>query len=296
VVLEDDAMEAPKEILQGAPVVSSEMLSVAVSEGGLVVARGIMQCTPGKYRDIVDDDEFFTIICGRATLEVVQSTEECVLELAEGTVGELCKGSCVTYTVHETILKTFQLSMSASDDEDNPGKENIKAEQEFASGNYAILATSVALLPEQLEEGVSWVNRDPAPAISSAVLSSMEGGLLSRGLWRCTAGSCTYVEQDELFTVLEGRATVTIKRSASPEKKLITSSDTTTTPSVTVRVTEGAGKEERTSDRGEERESGRTLQLSKGMIGEFKRGDVATFVVDGEEAFLKSFQITGTTA
>ena len=275
VTLIEDPMEAPKEVLEGTnPVLSSEMFSVGITDGGLVVARGVMKCTPGKYRDVVDDDEFFSIIHGRATVEIMANSvhQECVLELIEGSVGELRKGSEVIYNVHETILKTFQLSMSASDEDDSDINTDIKAEQEFATTNYSVLSSTITLQPESMEEGVSWTNGNSPPVITSALLSSMDKGRLIRGVWRCTAGSCTYVEQDELFTVLAGQATVTIKRTA------VSGTDSGAGGAV-VEVPEG--------------EEVRTLVLSKGMIGEFKAGDVATFEVEGEEAFLKSFQITG---
>ena len=119
VELTEDPMEEPKEVLEGSPVISSEMLSVSVSEGGFVVARGVMECTPGKYKDIVDDEEFFTVIHGRATVEIMNNSggNNCLLELAEGCVGELRRGSEIEVTVHETLLKTFQLTMVVDDEE-----------------------------------------------------------------------------------------------------------------------------------------------------------------------------------
>jgi uncharacterized cupin superfamily protein len=284
VELTDDPMEFPKEELEGTPVVSSEMLSVGISEEGRVVARGLLQCTPGKYKDYIDDDEFFTIVSGRATMEIENGPK---LELLEGSVGEVSKGSHVIYTVHETILKSFQLSMSESD-EDSDSKDCIKAEHECASANYAVLGSSVALQPEVMEERMSWINSDPAPEITSTILSSMDEGHLLRGLWRCTAGSCTFVEQDELFTVLAGRATVTIKTPGGKKSKTTTLSPALS-PAAVQTDTSSVQSESLVGD-----EWVRVLELSRGMVGEFKVGDVATFEVQGEEAFLKSFQITTT--
>lgn len=271
-VLQDDLMQEPKKVLEGSPVLSSDVLSVAVTDRGLVVARGLMKCTPGKYKDVVEDDDFFTIINGKATVEFVNSDQ--VLELEEGTVGELRKGSEVIYTVHETLLKSSQLSMSSDEGESN-GIEAVKAEQEFSTSSYAVPARTVTLKPEELQQDVSWTCSDPSPELTSAILSSLDGGRVVRGLWRSTAGSCCYVEDDELFTVLAGRATVkiTAKQLASPNTA--TRSSNSGSPSLT----------------GEERQT-RTLQLERGMVGEFKAGDLATFTVQGEEPFLKSFQIT----
>ena len=133
----------------------------------------------------------------------------------------------------------------------------VKAEQEFAERSYCRLSSDIPLQHEEMVEGESWTNGEPPPDITSTILSTIDDGSMMRGLWRCTKGSCTYVEQDELFTVLDGHATVTVKKPNSDNP-----------------------------------ESERVIQLSKGMIGEFKQGDVATFVIESETPFLKTFQIT----
>lgn len=273
--LMDDPMEPPKEVLLGKPVVSTDMLSASVSDGGRVIARGLHRCTPGKYRDHVDDNEFFTVLCGRATVEVTclkNPDDVLTLELAEGTVGELRKGSEVIYTVHETLLKSFQLTMSEEEEEevvdDVKREADVQSNHDFASQSYAVNSSSVPLQQEDMEEGLSWASSNPPPVVTSTLLSTTDGGRVMRGLWRCEAGSCTYVEQDELFTVLQGKATVVVKK-----------------------VSKGGDTEKEEADSSGER----TLVLSRGMVGEFKQGDVATFSVEGDEAFLKSFQITSVT-
>ena len=47
------------------------------------------------------------------------------------------------------------------------------------------------------------------PQVSCLVLS--DDGRIVRGIWKCTRGIVTDVEQDEMFTVIEGRATVSIE-------------------------------------------------------------------------------------
>jgi uncharacterized protein len=49
------------------------------------------------------------------------------------------------------------------------------------------------------------------PAISEAVLWSSEDGRIVRGVWEITEGTVTDVEQDELFVVVSGRATVEVE-------------------------------------------------------------------------------------
>ena len=57
-------------------------------------------------------------------------------------------------------------------------------------------------------------NLDPAqiidgnPQVSCLILSN--DGHVVRGIWKCSCGTVTDVEQDEMFTVIEGRATVVI--------------------------------------------------------------------------------------
>jgi hypothetical protein len=50
------------------------------------------------------------------------------------------------------------------------------------------------------------------PEVSSLILSiTGEHNEIVRGIWQCTEGTVTDVEQDEMFTVIEGRATVTVE-------------------------------------------------------------------------------------
>ena len=51
----------------------------------------------------------------------------------------------------------------------------------------------------------------PFGEVAEAVLSKSADGRVVRGIWRITEGTVTDVEQDELFVVLEGRATIAIE-------------------------------------------------------------------------------------
>ena len=85
------------------------------------------------------------------------------------------------------------------------------------------------------------------PEVSCLILSTTPDGRIVRGIWKCTRGVVTDVEQDEMFTVVEGRATVAI-------------------------------------------EGGRTLEISPGYVGIFRRGARTTWTI--HEDLLKTFQIT----
>ena len=112
------------------------------------------------------------------------------------------------------------------------------------SGTYATLVREVELHRDDI---------DPAklvsgsPEIYSAIMSTSYNGKILRGIWKCTVGTVRDVEEDEMFTVLEGRATVVI-------------------------------------------ENGPTLELSPGVMGEFKKGDKTVWTI--HENLLKTFQIT----
>jgi uncharacterized cupin superfamily protein len=50
----------------------------------------------------------FTVLEGRATVHIEGGS---TIELSPGYMGELKKGDKTTWVVHETILKTFQITL-----------------------------------------------------------------------------------------------------------------------------------------------------------------------------------------
>ena len=72
---------------------------------------------------------------------------------------------------------------------------------------FAVRAADVDLEPEPLDPAQVV---DGTPRTSGAVLWESHDGRIVRGVWRCTTGTVTDVEQDELFVVIEGRATIEI--------------------------------------------------------------------------------------
>jgi hypothetical protein len=75
------------------------------------------------------------------------------------------------------------------------------------SGSFAMSAASVPLVPGELSPSQVLAG---SPEVTEAVLSESADGRIVRGIWRITEGTVTDVEQDELFVVLEGRATIEI--------------------------------------------------------------------------------------
>ena len=189
--------------------------------------RGARQYSAGSY-EIDTDEEFFTIVHGKAEVIVKNGP---TLFLEPGVTGYFRTGDETTWHVVEPIFMTYQKFVLNSSDKPCASSTN---------------AATVSLDEEPMEPGQSWITSGN-PNISSKILCTYHDGKVLCGIWQCTPGSVTYVEADEIFTVVMGRATVTI-------------------------------------------ENGPTLELSCGVFGEFKAGDVATFHV--HETFLKTFQIT----
>jgi uncharacterized cupin superfamily protein len=76
------------------------------------------------------------------------------------------------------------------------------------TGTFALHALDVPLVPGELDPSQVLAG---APAVTEAVLTETPDGRVVRGLWRITEGTVTDVEQDELFIVLEGRATIEVE-------------------------------------------------------------------------------------
>ena len=91
----------PTQIIDGNPQVSCLILS----DDGHVL-RGIWKCTRGTVTDI-EQDEMFTVIEGRATVVIENGP---TLELLPGYVGLLAHGAKTTWTIHEDLVKTFQIT------------------------------------------------------------------------------------------------------------------------------------------------------------------------------------------
>jgi uncharacterized cupin superfamily protein len=195
----------------------------------ILSSRGVWLCEPGLF-DIDTELEFFTIVEGSAS---VAFPDGCVLELDAGTTGYFKGGERTVWTVRSPLIKTYQNLCAGSDDAS-------------CLRNSVWRANAVPLEDEPMEPHKSWI-AEGSPDVSSTIAATFADKRILCGIWRCTPGSVTYVEEDEIFTVVEGRATVTI-------------------------------------------ENGTTLNLFPGIVGEFKKGDIATFQV--HETFLKTFQIT----
>ncbi|GAA1539038.1 cupin domain-containing protein [Actinomadura kijaniata] len=99
--LEPDTLD-PAGVVAGNPEVSTLVLHADDR-----VERGIWQITPGTVTD-TEADEIFTVVAGRATIEIEDGP---TLEVGPGDVGVFTAGARTTWTVHETLRKTYQITL-----------------------------------------------------------------------------------------------------------------------------------------------------------------------------------------
>jgi uncharacterized protein len=99
--LESDDLD-PASVVAGSPRTSSRVL-----HSDERVERGIWQITPGVVTD-TEADEVFTVLSGRATIEIEGGP---TLEVGPGDVCVFDEGARTTWTVHETLRKVYQISL-----------------------------------------------------------------------------------------------------------------------------------------------------------------------------------------
>ena len=72
---------------------------------------------------------------------------------------------------------------------------------------FALHVADVPLEPGELDPASILAG---SPEVTEAVLWESPDGGIVRGIWRITEGTVTDTEEDELFVVLEGRATIEV--------------------------------------------------------------------------------------
>ena len=75
-------------------------------------------------------------------------------------------------------------------------------------GTFAVHGLDVALIPGQLDAAQIVAG---SPEVTETLFTAVSDERVVRGLWRITEGTVTDVEQDEMFVVLEGRATIEVE-------------------------------------------------------------------------------------
>ena len=101
--LEPETLD-PSQIVAGSPQTSGALLQE--SEDGRIL-RGVWRCTAGTVTD-VEQDELFVVIEGRAKIEVQGGP---TIDVAPGSVCVLERGARTTWTVHEPLLKVYQITL-----------------------------------------------------------------------------------------------------------------------------------------------------------------------------------------
>jgi uncharacterized cupin superfamily protein len=72
---------------------------------------------------------------------------------------------------------------------------------------FALHVTDVPLEPAKLDPATILAG---SPEVTEMVLWESPDGRIVRGVWRISEGTVTDTEQDELFVVIEGRATIVV--------------------------------------------------------------------------------------
>ena len=75
---------------------------------------------------------------------------------------------------------------------------------------FAVKVDQVVLNQDSVDPPKSTI-AEGSPEIFSAILNTSADGKIIRGVWKCTVGVVTDIEENEMFTIIEGRATVTIE-------------------------------------------------------------------------------------
>ncbi|MGW4890883.1 cupin domain-containing protein [Kitasatospora sp. NPDC004240] len=76
------------------------------------------------------------------------------------------------------------------------------------TGTFALHIPDAELEAEPLDPGQILAG---SPEVSSKVLWESEDGRRLRGVWQITPGTVTDTEEDEMFVVISGRATVAVE-------------------------------------------------------------------------------------
>ncbi|MGH2630919.1 MAG: ASCH domain-containing protein [Actinomycetota bacterium] len=107
----------------------------------------------------------------------------------------------------EAHIRFFAGEDTPITDDDLVVLERFEVVWPVPDGSFAMAAAAVPLGPGELDPAQVLVG---SPEVTEAVVSETDDGRIVRGVWRITEGTVTDVEQDELFVVLEGRATIEI--------------------------------------------------------------------------------------
>ena len=78
----------------------------------------------------------------------------------------------------------------------------------LSGSTFVVDVMSLELEPEELDPSQVVSG---SPRLGNRTLFESQDGRVIRGVWECTPGILTDVEQDELFVILAGRATVQVE-------------------------------------------------------------------------------------
>ena len=105
----------------------------------------------------------------------------------------------------EAHIRFFANEGTPIEEDDLVVLEHFEVVWPVPDGSFAMVAAALPLGPGELDPAQVIAG---SPSVTEAVVS--DDGRVVRGVWRITEGIVTDVEEDELFVVLEGRATIEI--------------------------------------------------------------------------------------
>ena len=101
-VLDQEPIASPA-VLDGSPAVSD--LVVSGSPDGRVV-RGIWEATEGRFASVLEGDETFVVVSGRATIEPEWGDP---IEVGPGDLCVFEAGLRSVWTIHETLRRAYHI-------------------------------------------------------------------------------------------------------------------------------------------------------------------------------------------
>ncbi len=94
---------APPAVLEGSPAVSD--LVISGSPDGRIV-RGIWEATAGRFASVLEGDETFVVVSGRATIQPEWGDP---IEIGPGDLCVFEAGLRSVWTIHETLRRAYHI-------------------------------------------------------------------------------------------------------------------------------------------------------------------------------------------
>jgi uncharacterized protein len=187
------------------------------TELALLVRDGPKRATTGRLDEYERDGEALPEVGGHSVILDGERKPICVIRTTRvdtqpfGEVDEEFawvegEGDRSLAYWREAHVRFFAGEGTPIEDDDLVVLERFEVVWPVPDGAFAMAVAAVPLGPGELDPTQVIAG---SPTVTEAVVS--DDGRVVRGVWRITEGTVTDVEEDELFVVLEGRATIEIE-------------------------------------------------------------------------------------